>query len=205
MTQAFNLSQFANKLNSSGQTDNTGLQNSSVTVTPGTALSGGGAIALGGSATINHANSGVTANTYTAATITVNAQGHITSASSNSIGAGTVTSVATGNGLQGGTITSSGTLSVACPGFNTVGSYVMGGDSSGASNNSVFSSGSNYSAGGGANQVKSAGQTTFGHCGLGIDLADNLSGTWKYMGATIRISEAGASGGTGVGLFCRVA
>ena len=38
-------------------------------------------------------------------------------------GTGTVTSVATGNGLQGGTITTSGTLSVAAPGFNTVGSY----------------------------------------------------------------------------------
>jgi len=58
MTQAFNLSQFANKLNSSGQTDNTGLQNSSVTVTAGTGLSGGGAIALGGSTTLN--NTGVT-------------------------------------------------------------------------------------------------------------------------------------------------
>lgn len=58
MTQAFNLSLFANKLNASGQTDNTGLQNSSVTVTAGTGLSGGGLVALGSSITI--ANSGVT-------------------------------------------------------------------------------------------------------------------------------------------------
>jgi hypothetical protein len=58
MTQAFNLSQFANKLNSSGQTDNTGLQNNSVTISPGTGMSGGGAVALGSSVTIN--NAGVT-------------------------------------------------------------------------------------------------------------------------------------------------
>ena len=58
MTQAFNLSQFANKLNSSGQTDNTGLQNSSVTVTAGTGMSGGGAVALGSSVTLT--NAGVT-------------------------------------------------------------------------------------------------------------------------------------------------
>jgi hypothetical protein len=58
MTQAFNLSQFANKLNTSGQTNNTGLQNSSVTVTAGTGMSGGGSVALGSSVTLN--NAGVT-------------------------------------------------------------------------------------------------------------------------------------------------
>jgi hypothetical protein len=39
-------------------------------------------------------------------------------------GSGTVTSIATGNGLSGGTITSSGTLVIACPSLNTVGSYI---------------------------------------------------------------------------------
>jgi hypothetical protein len=58
MTQAFNLSQFANKLNTSGQTDNTGLQNSSLTVSAGTGMSGGGSVALGSSVTLN--NAGVT-------------------------------------------------------------------------------------------------------------------------------------------------
>jgi hypothetical protein len=38
-------------------------------------------------------------------------------------GGGTVTSVATGNGLSGGTITSSGTLVIACPTYNSVGAY----------------------------------------------------------------------------------
>jgi len=58
MTQALNLANFANKLNTSGQTDNTGLQNSSVTVTAGTGMSGGGAVALGSSVTLT--NAGVT-------------------------------------------------------------------------------------------------------------------------------------------------
>lgn len=58
MTAAFNLSQLANNVNSSGQLANAGLQNSSVTVTAGTGLSGGGAVALGGSVTVN--NAGVT-------------------------------------------------------------------------------------------------------------------------------------------------
>ena len=58
MTQAFNLSQFANNVNSAGATSNTGLQNSSVTVTAGTGMSGGGAVALGSSVTLT--NAGVT-------------------------------------------------------------------------------------------------------------------------------------------------
>ena len=37
-----------------------------------------------------------------------------------------VTSVATGNGLSGGTITTTGTLAIAAPSFNSVGSYVWG-------------------------------------------------------------------------------
>jgi hypothetical protein len=58
MTQALNLANFANTLNSSGQTSNSGLQNASITVTAGTGLTGGGTVALGGSVTLN--NAGVT-------------------------------------------------------------------------------------------------------------------------------------------------
>ena len=83
-------------------------------------ITGGGS---SGSVTIAHASSGVTAATYTAATIAVNATGHITSASSNTIptnnnqltnGAGYITSASlpsvgngqidgrtSGNGLSG--------------------------------------------------------------------------------------------------------
>ena len=122
MTQAFNLSQFANKLNSSGQTDNTGLQNSSVTVTAGTGMSGGGSVALGSSVTLT--NAGVTSVTAGSGISVSGSTGAVTISSSG--GAGTVTSVATGNGLSGGTITTSGTLTVACPSFNSVGSYCFG-------------------------------------------------------------------------------
>jgi hypothetical protein len=58
MTQAFNLAQFANNLNTAGATSNAGLQNSSVTVTAGTGMSGGGSVALGSSVTLT--NAGVT-------------------------------------------------------------------------------------------------------------------------------------------------
>lgn len=58
MTQAYNLSQFANTLNTSGKASNSGLQNSSLTVSAGTGLSGGGSVSLGGSVTLN--NAGVT-------------------------------------------------------------------------------------------------------------------------------------------------
>ena len=58
MTQALNLANFANNLNTSGATSNAGLQNSSVTVTAGTGMSGGGPVALGASVTLT--NTGVT-------------------------------------------------------------------------------------------------------------------------------------------------
>jgi hypothetical protein len=108
---------------------------------------------------------------------------------------GTVTSVATGNGLQGGTITSSGTLSVACPTFNTVGSYVFGA----FSGSSGATAGSNYSAGGGGGQVGAA-SVFYNSCGVFQSGFNNqLSGTWKWMGQTIG-TVAGVTG-----LFCRVA
>jgi hypothetical protein len=93
-------------------------------------------------------------------------------------GGGTVTSVATGNGLQGGTITTSGTLSVACPTQNTVGSYCY---SAILINNGIdVTFGSNYSAGASVNQTRTGiaflGSTEFTNA--------QLSGTWKWMGGT---------------------
>ena len=107
-----------------------------------------------------------------------------------------VTSVATGNGLQGGTITSTGTLSVACPTFNSVGSYAFGGFN--WNNGATITASSNYSAGNGNLQMQSgviaAGQFE--------TYENNLSGTWKWMGATAQNSQGYAVGGYGI--MCRV-
>jgi hypothetical protein len=110
----------------------------------------------------------------------------------NGNGNGTVTSVATGNGLQGGTITSTGTLSVACPTYNTVGSYsfVVGYRASGAA--SDYTAGSNYSVGSGNTQVR-AGAVNTNAGGISNDFAvANISGTWKWMGATSFPLEVGS-------------
>ena len=94
MTQAFNLSQFANKLNSSGQTDNTGLQNSSVTITAGTGMSGGGAVALGSSVTLTNATglpvSGITSSTTTALGLGSIELGHATDTTISRSAAGVI-------------------------------------------------------------------------------------------------------------------
>jgi hypothetical protein len=89
---------------------------------------------------------------------------------------GTVTSVATGNGLQGGTITTSGTLSLAAPNFNTVGSYAYVFRNSA---NGSMSSGASISPGTGLAQV----QSTYIYVDFsGYGTTNNLSGTYRWMG-----------------------
>jgi hypothetical protein len=191
MTQALNLANFANNLNTAGATSNAGLQNSSVTVTAGTGMSGGGAVALGSSVTLN--NAGVTS--VTAGTgISVSAStGAVTISSSG--GAGTVTSVATGNGLSGGTITTSGTLTVACPSANTVGSYAMV-YYNGTGSSSTY--GSNYSAGTGGNQLVLPWMRTNGCGTFYVGSTNGLSGTWKWLSG----SDNSPTGN--LGIACRV-
>jgi hypothetical protein len=152
--------------------NNTGV--TSVTVSPGTGMSGGGTVTTTGTVTLT--NAGVTS--VTAGTgISVSAStGGVTITNTAS---GTVTSVATGNGLSGGTITGSGTLVVACPTFNSIGSYSAVGCSTQPT--STFSSGSNYSAGSGTNQLQSAAYFSNGGCSQAFNLSNNLSGTWKWM------------------------
>lgn len=116
-------------------------------------------------------------------------------------GGGTVTSVATGNGLSGGTITTTGTLTVACPTFNTVGSYVDGNWRT-TNTTIVPASGSNYSAGTSNGQVQSGVAYTNQCTGTAVfNASNNLSGTWKWMAAPIPYAQ-GSSNNTG--LMCRV-
>jgi hypothetical protein len=112
-------------------------------------------------------------------------------------GGGTVTSVATGNGLSGGTITSSGTLTVACPSFNSVGSYchVVTRTDSGTWN---LTSGLDIAAGSGSRQIQSCIIST----DSGTRATNNLSGTWRWLGATF--ASVTSPEGSMVAIGCRV-
>lgn len=81
-------------------------------VIAGTGLSGGGA--LSSDVTLNIANTGVTAATYTYATVAINAQGQITSASNGVTPALASTTISAGTGLTGGgSLASNRTISLA--------------------------------------------------------------------------------------------
>jgi len=108
-------------------------------------------------------------------------------------GSGTVTSIATGNGLTGGTITSTGTLSIACPSLNTVGSYITA-----FTSGSGLSGGSDYAAGSGSGQLRSLAEYNPNGF-VNYNLSNStMSGTWRWM--------TGNSGGqnTLLGSACRV-
>ena len=77
--------------------------------------------ASGGYPTLSLATTGVSQGTYTAPTVTIDQYGRITSASSNTLNAGTVTSITAGAGLTGGTISTTGTIALAAVG--TAGTY----------------------------------------------------------------------------------
>lgn len=84
---------------------------------------------------------------------------------------GTVSSVATGNGLTGGTITTSGTISIAPPTYQSVGSYL------GLQNdaNTAMTPNSNYSG----NVCIIRGFTSSSVTNLGA-----ATGTWRMSSAT---------------------
>ena len=174
-------------------TQTTAPVNTNANVTSATAVAGTGisitAVTTTGAATHTVTNSGVTSIVAGTGITVSGATGAVTV---NASGTGTVTSVATGNGLSGGTITSTGTLVVACPSFNSVGSYVFGGF---LGNTSGVTSGSNYSPGSGNSNVQSC---VMDSAGASVQLGNNLSGSWKWMGGTV--------GGTIAcqGIFCRV-
>ena len=97
-------------------------------------------------------------------------------------GGGTVTSVATGNGLSGGTITSTGTLSITAPSYQSVGSHLA------VVSSGSFNPNSNY-AGSNLNVYSFV-------AGCGSQFAGAPSGTYRCLGGT--------QGGNSVFLAVRV-
>ena len=85
--------------------------------------------------------------------------------------AGTVSSVATGNGLSGGTITTTGTLVLAAPSFNSVGSY-----------SAVFSNNPSYTSINAGSSIPSPRNTAASNFN-GVGAA--LSGTWIVMSGSL--------------------
>jgi len=162
-------------------TQTTAPVNTNANVTSATAVAGTGisisAVTTTGAATHTVTNSGVTSIVAGTGITISGATGAVTV---NATGTGTVTSVATGNGLSGGTITSTGTLVVACPSYNSVGSYAF----IGGGFNQVFAPATSFSAGTGTNQVQPA-TLFFSSCQmtglLGSTYGYSLSGTWRAM------------------------
>jgi hypothetical protein len=172
-------------------TQTTAPVNTNANVTSATAVAGTGisvtAVTTTGAATHTVTNTGVTSIVAGTGITISGATGAVTV---NATGTGTVTSVATGNGLSGGTITTSGTLVVACPTHNTVGSYAMGFCVPSPS----LTFGSNYAAGS-ANQQIQVGFVYQG-CYAQTGGSNSLSGTWKWM--------SGSTGSQCNGVICRV-
>jgi hypothetical protein len=155
-----------------------------------TSVSAGTGISVAGGKTPTVTNTGVTS--VAAGTgISVSASTGGVTITNTSSASGTVTSVATGNGLSGGTITSTGTLVIACPGFNTVGSYIF----AGMDINGTQTAGQNYAAGGGNLQTGLTSIINGDQSGVN----GSISGTWKWM-------ARGISGGgvQNFGIACRV-
>ena len=65
-------------------------------------------------------------------------------------------------------------------GFNNIGSYVWGALNDSTVGNTTYTSGNTYSAGSGNQQLQSSYSPPSGSAGV----ANNLSGTWRYMGGT---------------------
>ena len=177
MTQAFNLSQFANNVNSSGQSSNNGLQNSSLTVTAGTGMSGGGVVALGSSVTLT--NAGVTSLTAGTGISLSASTGGVTITNTSSSG---VTSVSGGNGISVSGSTSV-TVALGAPSNSSIGTYTAAGVSGGG--DTIFDIG--YQLPGsalvyfegtlGGNTFKTPFGTFPSLVGYAVSLG--LSGTWR--------------------------
>lgn len=101
-------------------------------------------------------------------------------AKANTAGVGTVTSVATGNGLSGGTITSTGTLVIAAPSYDSVGSYSLAGIVTNVSGGAAISVGSSIAGSALRIPNTAAYNACNGYYGIGSN--NTPGGTWRLMG-----------------------
>jgi hypothetical protein len=157
------------------------VQNTAAVTGVSSAVAGSGISVSGATGAVTFTNSGVTSLVAGSGISVSGATGAVTVTAS---GGGTVTSVATGNGLSGGTITSSGTLVLAAPTHNSVGSYcfVQSGTNAWQSSGTTYTYGSNYAVGNSQNQLG---------IGNATDNATNItaiSGTWKWMNVTTTVN-----------------
>lgn len=204
MTQAFNLSQFANTLNTSGQTSNSGLQNSSVTVTAGTGMSGGGSVALGSSVTLT--NAGVTSVVAGSGIAVSGATGAVTVSTTNPAY----------TGARGQVFTSSGTFTVPSGITNAKITVIGGGGGSSSGSGSTGGNGGTTSFGVFVSATGGTGSTAtvggVGGNGVGGDLnfpayqfaqyGNGSSGPWGTTdsgGDGQGYGSGAASGGGGAG------
>lgn len=211
MTQAFNLSQLANKVNTSGQLDaSTGLS-SAVPV-----ANGGLALTSIAAKSIPVANS---ANTYTTVTPAAGQSVRVNAGNTawEAFTPGTVNSITAGNGLTGGTITSSGTIAVDTT-FGNVGtvavlfnfsrSNLYAGSTISGANLGYGSSGGAFSFNIASTTFRSGNVTSAGAASNAAYLnTTSVSGTWRSMGAVSTASYSSCSNETGAyqGLFIRIA
>ena len=151
-----------------------------------------------GSASGSYANSAFSTANTTSTNVT-NAGGYANSAfaKANTAGTGTVTSVATGNGLSGGTITSTGTLVVAAPSFNSVGSYCFGAVRRDGSATTAYDTNVSVGTGNGQIQVADIAIFYFSSETLSVVKCESgtnaLSGTWKIMNRVTGTASLGTS------------